>query len=252
MRFQSATSVLALVASAAAQGAATGQQGDAVEVKDNPAGVVYAATLPSTAAFKDAYPNGGGPKGEIRAVASPDGKGVMFDVTFSNLPPKELGPFTYHLHVAPVPSGGQNCTATLAHLDPFIRGEDPVCDSSKPATCQVGDLSGKWGKITSDPFTARYHDNFASTKDGLGSFFGNRSFVLHFPNKTRIACANFAKAVNQTMLPSSGTDSCNATAPSSTPTTTRPPVVTAGASMVQSTVWGAGAVSLFAAIMFML
>jgi len=26
-------------------------------------------------------------------VASPDGKGVIFEVTFSNLPAKELGPF---------------------------------------------------------------------------------------------------------------------------------------------------------------
>ena len=72
----------------------TQQQGDAKVVTDNPAGVVYTATLPGVAAFKDAYPNGGGPKGEIRAVASPDGKGVLFDVTFSNLPPKELGPFS--------------------------------------------------------------------------------------------------------------------------------------------------------------
>ncbi|KAK7433425.1 superoxide dismutase [Colletotrichum acutatum] len=29
------------------------------------------------------------------------------------------------------------------------------------------------------------------TSAGPGSFFGNRSFVLHFANKTRITCANF-------------------------------------------------------------
>ena len=63
-------------------------------VKDNPMGIVYVATLPAMAAFKDAYPMGGGPKGEIRAMASPNGIGVMFNVTFSNLPPKELGPFS--------------------------------------------------------------------------------------------------------------------------------------------------------------
>jgi len=63
-------------------------------VKDNPMGAVYVATLPATAAFKDAYPMGGGPKGEIRAMASPNGMGVMFNVTFSKLPPKELGPFS--------------------------------------------------------------------------------------------------------------------------------------------------------------
>lgn len=28
----------------------------------------------------------------------------------------------YHLHAAPVPADG-NCTGTLGHVDPFIRGE---------------------------------------------------------------------------------------------------------------------------------
>jgi len=41
----------------------------------------------------------------------------------------------------PVPADG-NCSGTLAHLDPFIRGEKPPCDASAPQTCQVGDLSG--------------------------------------------------------------------------------------------------------------
>jgi hypothetical protein len=60
-----------------------------------------------------------------------------------------------------------------------------------PQTCQVGDLSGKHGPITSDPFLASYTDDFASTVEGLGSFFGNRSLTLHFANVTRITCANF-------------------------------------------------------------
>lgn len=57
----------------------------------------------------------------------------------------------YHIHDAPVPADG-NCTGTLAHLDPTQRGEQPPCDSTKPQTCQVGDLAGKHGKITSSPF----------------------------------------------------------------------------------------------------
>jgi hypothetical protein len=79
--------------------------------------------------------------------------------------------------------------------------QTPACNSSLPQTCQVGDLSGKHGKITSDPFTASYADEFASTYPGLGSFFGNRSIVVHFGNKTRITCANFtlATAANATM-----------------------------------------------------
>jgi len=111
--------------------------------------------------------------------------------------------------------GGQNCTATLAHLDPFMRGEDPPCDAAKPQTCQVGDLSGKWGKITSDPFTAHFQDDYASTKDGIGAFFGNRSFVLHYPNKTRLGCANFA--MMPALMPSMMSSMMSSMMPSKTP-----------------------------------
>jgi hypothetical protein len=121
----------------------------------------------------------------------------------------------YHLHAFPVSADG-NCTNTLAHLDPYERGEvsiftaisneaaltsdlqTPVCDSKLPQTCQVGDLSGKHGKINTtevgDHYTANYVDNYPSTFPGLGSFFGNRSIVIHFANKTRITCANFTMA----------------------------------------------------------
>ena len=57
----------------------------------------------------------------------------------------------YHIHDQPVPSDG-NCTKTLAHQDPTERGEIPPCDPSAPETCQVGDLAGKHGNITSNPF----------------------------------------------------------------------------------------------------
>ncbi|KAF5544064.1 cytosolic Cu Zn superoxide dismutase [Fusarium mexicanum] len=161
---------------------------NAPRVNDNPIGVKYKATLPKEPFFKDAAIDGN-VKGFIEAEAPSDGHGVQFKVQFSNLP-KEGGPFTYHIHVEPVPENG-NCTATLAHLDPFARGEEPPCDPEKPASCQVGDNSGKHGKITSDPFTADYIDYYASTKEGIGAYFGNRSFVLHYANKTRLTCANF-------------------------------------------------------------
>ena len=48
----------------------------------------------------------------------------------------------YHLHVDPVPANG-TCAATRAHLDPYERGEVPICNAAQPETCQVGDLSGK-------------------------------------------------------------------------------------------------------------
>ncbi|KAI8950947.1 superoxide dismutase [Xylaria longipes] len=172
-----------------AQNSTTGKLGDAIAVTNNPVGKEAVAVLPDKPFFTSGALNGN-VKGAVRATAGANGVGVDFDVTFSNLP-KEGGPFIYHLHVDPVDASG-NCTNTLAHLDPFIRGEDPACNSSQPASCQVGDLSGKYGKITSDPFTAKFHDNFTALSEGPGSYFLNRSLVVHFANKTRITCANFA------------------------------------------------------------
>lgn len=62
-------------------------------VTNNPAGVVYKATLPAEAFFKPAFPKGGNVQGEIIAVAAPNpNEGVIFKVKFSNLP-KAGGPF---------------------------------------------------------------------------------------------------------------------------------------------------------------
>lgn len=157
-------------------------------VNDNPVATVYKATLPDDPFFT-AGSLDGNVKGSFVASTTDDGLAVQWKVELSNLP-SEGGPFMYHIHVEPVPSSG-NCTATLAHLDPTERGEEPVCDPSKPASCQVGDLSGKQGSIDTTSYTAEYLDEFTTTKEGLGAFFGNRSIVIHFANKTRITCANF-------------------------------------------------------------
>lgn len=135
-------------------------------------------------------------------------------------------PTVYHIHDQPVPDNG-NCTGTLAHLDPYQRGETPACDPTIPETCQVGDLAGKHGKVeltnSSDTFTATYTDNFASTLDGIGAFFGNRSFVFHFGNTTRITCANFQAVEASSSACSSGapttTTGYGATATGATATT---------------------------------
>ncbi len=55
----------------------------------------------------------------------------------------------------PVPADG-NCVATGPHVDPYVRGEVPPCDNTQPETCQVGDLAGKHGNITSSTFSAKY------------------------------------------------------------------------------------------------
>lgn len=175
----------------------------------------------------------------------------------------------YHLHVAPVPDNG-NCTATLAHLDPFLRPEQPVCDSALPETCQVGDLSGKFGAVPEgvEAFRSDYLDLYASTVEGLGAFFGNRSIVFHYANKTRVSCANFVKVADgEVKLNEPTHDSCSGVpAPSGTtglntsvavpkPTgSTTPPTVTTavGVSLRAGAASAAGVVAFAAAIVFVL
>ena len=88
-------------------------------------------------------------------------------------------------HELPVPASG-DCSGTGAHLDPYGRTESPPCDIASPATCQLGDLSGKHGNIT----TTTNFQTF-STQPGALSFFGNRSVVVHNSAGARINCGNF-------------------------------------------------------------
>lgn len=101
-------------------------------------------------------------------------------------------PPAYHLHKAAVPADG-NCTGTLSHLDPYKRGDTPPCDADTPEKCEVGDLSGKHGKIPAgqDTFEASYLDLFAATAEDSESFFGSRSVVIHLADGKRLTCANF-------------------------------------------------------------
>ena len=122
----------------------TGKLGNAAITQNNPQCVTYNATLPST----------GSVHGYVAATANANGTGVFFNVYLTGLPNESLGPFLYHIHDQPVPASG-NCTATAAHLDPYIRGEIPPCDNTHPETCQVGDLTGKHGNVTASPFAAQ-------------------------------------------------------------------------------------------------
>ncbi|OAQ72515.1 cytosolic Cu/Zn superoxide dismutase [Pochonia chlamydosporia 170] len=166
----------------------------AAVISGNPINVVYTATLPETPFF--AAPElKGSVRGFISAATPPDGVGVRFTIRFENLP-KTGGPFPYHIHVNQVADG--NCSAAGGHLDPMNRGEDPPCDAGNLPSCQTGDLSGKYGTINSDPFVAEYVDKFSSLKREDGAFIGNRSFVIHLANKTRLTCGDFLK--NQPVL----------------------------------------------------
>ncbi|KAL0261100.1 hypothetical protein SLS55_004796 [Diplodia seriata] len=223
-----ATLVLAAAGTVAAAGA-TGKLGDAAVITNNPAGVTYAAVFPNR---EDTTV-----RGSVVASSVGGGTGVNFQISISGLPLNE-GPYTYHIHDAPVPEDG-NCTKTLAHLDPYERGEDPVCDSAEPQTCQVGDLAGKYGKLQAPGASQSFTDDYAALVPGIGAFFGNRSIVVHFPNKTRITCANFVGAANgSTPVPIPTSAYGN----SSTPVVSAPgtPVATPPTTPVQTPTEGAG------------
>lgn len=115
----------------------------------------------------------------------------MINVDFSGFPDvAAYGPFVYHIHAKPVPADG-NCTAAAGHLDPTNHGEYYPCIPTDPANCQFGDLSGKYGSISTPDFVASYADPFLSTDPSSPAYFGDKSIVIHTNNATRITCANF-------------------------------------------------------------
>ena len=146
-------SVISVLAAASAVAAQSSTVIPAPVVTGNPIGAKYVGTLPPK--------EGSTLTGSIEATTGADGKGVKFSVSFAGLP-ETGGPFMYHLHAKPVPADG-NCTGTGAHLDPYMRGEVPGCDASKPETCQTGDLSGKYGNATEQTFSAEYTDLYSAT-----------------------------------------------------------------------------------------
>ena len=142
-------SILSLVAAASV---ASAQSYLAPIVKDNFPGASYSAHFGTDKA---------GLTGSVTASSFTGTTGVQWTIRVDNLP-EAGGPFMYHLHAKPVPADG-NCTGTGAHLDPYMRGEVPGYDASKPETCQTGDLSGKYGNATEQTFSAEYTDLYSAT-----------------------------------------------------------------------------------------
>lgn len=136
MRTQSILSLLAVASAVVAE--------DAPVVEKNPIGAQYEAVLKGKAPYEVT--------GSLKIASGAAGKGVTVEIAIAGLP-AEGGPFMYHIHEKPVPENG-NCTGTGAHLDPYKRGEVPICDANDRKTCQTGDLSGKHGNMTAPSFSA--------------------------------------------------------------------------------------------------
>ncbi|OBT43165.1 hypothetical protein VE00_07690 [Pseudogymnoascus sp. WSF 3629] len=150
---------------------------DAPDVTGNPSNIGYTAIIPSSAPIS----------GEILIFAPSTGNGATVQVDLQNLPTTG-GPFAYHIHALPVNSTG-SCESTGGHLDPYT-GTTP-CNTSIPASCQVGDLSGKHGTVPHSSLVTNYGDAYLSLVADTPAFIGNRSFVVHDASGARIACANF-------------------------------------------------------------
>lgn len=67
----------------------------------------------------------------------------------------------------------------------------------------------KYLRVLFADFRLSYVDLYASTKQGIGAFFGNRSIVVHTANTTRLTCANF------TLVASGNNNGTNLTTPTS-------------------------------------
>lgn len=109
---------------------------------------------------------------------------VEVSVDISGLPTSG-GPFMYHIHQKPVPANG-NCTATLAHFNPYNGTADGATDALK----ELGDLSGKHGKINGTSYQTTYIDEYLSLNPDDPAYFGGLSVVVHLANNSRLACAN--------------------------------------------------------------
>lgn len=126
----------------------------------NPPGVQYIAVLPTSQS----------PNGSVVASSTPSGTGVDFQITISGLP-SQGGPFrelshtflrvqllthlqVYHIHENPVAPNG-SCATVGGHLDPYNITDIPICNSTCPEDCQVGDLSGKHGAMSGTNFVAK-------------------------------------------------------------------------------------------------
>jgi hypothetical protein len=158
----------------------------------------------------------------VTGATNSNGTGIIFTISLSGLPNEAAyGPFVYHVHNMPVSADG-NCTTTLGHLDPTDRGEYHPCEATQPETCQVGDLAGKHGNITtSGTFSTSYLELYLSTVPGSGYFFGDKSVVIHSSNATRLTCANFT-LVSSAVSNGSGSASASGSGAASPTSSTAP------------------------------
>lgn len=149
--------------------------GDAAPVvTDSPEGAKYVANFDTSI------------QGSVKFTSASNGS-VLVDLDLENLP-SSGGPFTYHIHAAPVPSDG-NCTGTKLHLDPY-KGNPNATD---PSELEVGDLSARHNPIEGTSIDKSFVDQYISLNEDDKAFIGGLSVTVHFKNNSRLACANITE-----------------------------------------------------------
>jgi len=158
------------------------QSRDAMTISNNPTSIVYRAQLSGQYGLQST----------VTAQAGPGGVGVRYRIEAKGL--FGYGPFSYAIYEKSVPVNG-DCYNLGGKLDPYQRGESPKCQFGGPETCQVGDLSGKYGKLDPVP-TARkqFVDRFSSLKESDAAFIGGRSVAIVDNTGARLACSNLVEA----------------------------------------------------------
>ncbi|RKP27361.1 superoxide dismutase, partial [Syncephalis pseudoplumigaleata] len=103
------------------------------------------------------------------------------------------GEYAYHIHEKPVPASG-DCMATGGHFDPHGK-KGATCTKSSLDRCEVGDLSGKFGKLKvtgkerNQEVRFVHKDPTIEFRNGPTGILG-RSIVVHNAAGDRIACGN--------------------------------------------------------------
>lgn len=141
-------------------------------------------------------------QGSVEFSSASNGS-VSVDLNLDGFP-SSGGPFTYHIHEAPVPTDG-NCTGTKLHLDPYHGDQN----ATVPSQLEVGDLSGRHGALDSTSNHESFVDEFISLNEDNDAFIGGLSVTVHFKNSTRLACANITEDSSSDPVATASENSAN-------------------------------------------
>ena len=144
----------------------------------------------------DANFNMNGVKGFVRFSQRSPANSTVIEVSLSGLDQYPLETFPWHIHNYPFTTQQHRpCSAASVggHFDPFMANSgtldySTMCLSNR-SLCEVGDLSGKFGKFNASSSVAGNFTDDSLLLYGVHSIVG-RSVVIHRSNGDRWVCAN--------------------------------------------------------------